>query len=134
MRAPFFLHPLDATDDGTQLILRDTGRNLRRTGCGTGCGTGLLLRKASRPSMMVCNSMPPLADRPLDVVAATPLGPAAAFSARPCRLGIAGAVGQPITEIRDRQRGVGGVSPGLRSPDHPICLLLGTYGKEGEGL
>ena len=31
----------------------------------------------------------PLADRPRNVVVATPLGPAAAFSARPCRLGIA---------------------------------------------
>jgi hypothetical protein len=37
----------------------------------------------------VLRAVSPLADRPRDVVAATPPGPAAAFSARPCRLGIA---------------------------------------------
>src|SRR5258705_4477336 len=37
----------------------------------------------------VLRAVSPLADRPWDVAAATPLGPVAAFSVRPYRLGIA---------------------------------------------
>src|SRR5258707_14278086 len=37
----------------------------------------------------VLRAVSPLADRPRDVAAATPLGPAAVFSVRPYRLGIA---------------------------------------------
>jgi len=45
------------------------------------------------------------------------------------------AVGQPITEIRDRQRTrwrlcLGGSDP----PDHPIAFFLAQFGEEDDGL
>jgi hypothetical protein len=37
-------------------------------------------------------------------------------------------VGQPITEIRDRQHPLEVVSRGLRFPDHPIAFFLARMG------